>query len=165
MTQMTLNSVIACAMVASSYAIAYTWRVVKTDEPVISETTSVTSEATPSETGSQASQTSECVSPAEKHMASGSETASQASESTQTSECVSPAEKHMALLERVNDDLQEANSNWASYAEELSYKNRQLELELASSKTMVRTTIIVGFILFISYAALIYAAILVSGAA
>lgn len=138
MTQMTLNSVIACAMVASSYAIAYTWRVVKTDEPVMSETSSV---------------------------ASGSETASQASESTQTSECVSPAEKHMALLERVNDDLQEANSNWASYAEELSYKNRQLELELASSKTMVRTTIIVGFILFISYAALIYAAILVSGAA
>lgn len=136
MTQMTFNSVIACAMVASSYAIAYTWRVVKTDEPVISETSSV---------------------------ASASETASQASESTQTSECVSPAEKHMALLERVNDDLQEANSNWASYAEELSYKNRQLELELASSKTMVRTTIIVGFILFISYAALIYAAILVHG--
>ena len=135
MTQMTLNSVIACAMVASSYAIAYTWRVVKTDVPEAS----VISEA------------------------SGSETASQASESTQTSESMTPAEKHMALLERVNDDLQEANSNWASYAEELSYKNRQLELELASSKIMVRTTIIVGLILFISYSALIYAAILVHG--
>ena len=133
MTQMTLNSVIACAMVASSYAIAYTWRVVKTDEPVISETSSV---------------------------ASGSETASQASESTQTSESISSAEKHVALLERFIDDLQEANSNWASHAEELSYKHRQLELELASSKTMVRTTIIVGLILFISYAALIYTAIL-----
>ena len=135
MTQMTLNSVIACVMVASSYAIAYTWRVVKTDET----DTSVMSEATPSETGSQTSG------------------------DTQSSDPISPAEKHMALLERVNDDLQEANSNWASYAEELSYKNRQLELELASSKTMVRTTIIVGFILFISYAALIYAAILVHG--
>ena len=130
MTQMTLNSVIACAMVASSYAIAYTWRVVKTDEPVVSETSSVASEP---ETGSQASQTSEPV---------------------------SPAEKHVALLERVIDDLQEANSNWASHAEELSYKNRQLELDIATSKTMVRTTIIVGLILFISYAALIYAAIL-----
>lgn len=132
MTQMTLNSVIACAMVASSYAIAYTWKV-KTDEPVISETSSV---------------------------ASGSETASQASESTQTSESISPAEKHVALLERFIDDLQEANSNWASHVEDLSYKHRQLELELASSKTMVRTTIIVGLILFISYAALIYTAIL-----
>jgi transcriptional regulator with GAF, ATPase, and Fis domain len=126
---MTLNSVIACAMVVSSYAIAYTWKV-KTDEPVISETSTASESETSSETGSQ------------------------------TSEPVSPAEKHMALLERVNDDLQEANSNWASYAEELSYKNRQLELELASSKTMVRTTIIVGLILFISYAALIYTAIL-----
>jgi hypothetical protein len=76
-------------------------------------------------------------------------------------EHVSPLKKHIALLERFNDELQEANSMWLDYANDIMAQKKDIAHDRETIKTMMYTSLTCLFIMVASYAMVIYAHILV----
>ena len=73
----------------------------------------------------------------------------------------SPLVKHIALLERFNDELQEANSMWVEHADEIIEQKKEIAHDRETIKTMMYTSLTCLFIMVTSYAMVIYTHILV----
>jgi len=165
-----LNSLIACFMIASSYGIACSWAIMKkidrveepAEEPVEPE----------EELDEEKLKRSEILT---NYLEILLNYANENPESTvgeflslhpvpielSEEEHVSPLKKHIALLERFNDELQEANSMWLDYANDIMAQKKDIAHDRETIKTMMYTSLTCLFIMVASYAMVIYAHILV----
>jgi len=170
-----LNSLIACFMIASSYGIACSWAIMKKidrvsepDEKPLAEEPVEPEE----ELDEEKLKRSEILT---NYLETLLNYADENPESTvgeflslhpvpvelSEEEHVSPLKKHIALLERFNDELQEANSMWLDYANDIMAQKKDIAHDRETIKTMMYTSLTCLFIMVASYAMVIYAHLLV----
>ena len=164
-----LNSLIACFMVASSYGIACSWAIMKKIDRVEEPEEPVEPEE---ELDEEKLKRSEILT---AYLETLLNYADENPESTigeflnlhpipveiSTEEPTSPLKKHIALLERFNDELQEANSMWLDYANDIMAQKKDITHDRETIKTMMYTSLTCLFIMVASYAMVIYAHLLV----
>jgi hypothetical protein len=165
-----LNSLIACFMIASSYGIACSWAIMKKIDRV--EEPEEEHEEPEEELDEEKLKRSEILT---NYLETLLNYVDENPESTvgeflslhpvpielSEEEHVSPLKKHIALLERFNDELQEANSMWLDYANDIMAQKKDIAHDRETIKTMMYTSLTCLFIMVASYAMVIYAHILV----
>jgi len=165
---LTLNSLIACFMVASSYGIACSWAIMKKIDRVSEP---VEPEEPEEQLDEEKLKRSEILT---TYLETLLNYADENPESTIgeflelhpipvqiSEEETSPLVKHIALLERFNDELQEANSMWLEHANDIMAEKKDIAHDRETIKTMMYTCLTCLFIMVSSYAMVIYAHILV----
>jgi len=166
-----LNSLIACFMIASSYGIACSWGIMKKIDRV-EESQPEEPEEPEEELDEEKLKRSEILT---NYLETLLNYADENPESTvgeflnlhpvpvelSEEEHVSPLKKHIALLERFNDELQEANSMWLDYANDIMAQKKDIAHDRETIKTMMYTSLTCLFIMVASYAMVIYAHLLV----
>lgn len=170
-----LNTLIACFMIASSYGIACSWAIMKKIDRVSEPEEPLTPEAPEEpveELDEEKLKRSEIL---KNYVETLMDYADENPESTigeflslhpipielSEEEHISPLKKHIALLERFNDELQEANSMWLDYANDIIVQKKDIAHDRETIKTMMYTSLTCLFIMVASYAMVIYAHILV----
>jgi hypothetical protein len=168
-----LNSLIACFMIASSYGIACSWAIMKKIDRVEEAEPPAEEPVEPEEElDEEKLKRSEILT---NYLEMLLNYANENPESTvgeflslhpvpielSEEEHVSPLKKHIALLERFNDELQEANSMWLDYANDIMAQKKDIAHDRETIKTMMYTSLTCLFIMVASYAMVIYAHILV----
>lgn len=172
-----LNSLIACFMIASSYGIACSWAIMKKIDRVeeaqpVEEPVEPEEELHEEELHEEKLKRSEILT---NYLETLLNYADENPESTvgeflslhpvpielPEEEHVNPLKKHIALLERFNDELQEANSMWLDYANDIMAQKKDIAHDRETIKTMMYTSLTCLFIMVASYAMVIYSHILV----
>jgi len=168
-----LNSLIACFMIASSYGIACSWAIMKKIDRVSEPEPPAEEPVEPEEElDEEKLKRSEILT---NYLETLLNYVDENPESTvgeflslhpvpielSEEEHVSPLKKHIALLERFNDELQEANSMWLDYANDIMAQKKDIAHDRETIKTMMYTSLTCLFIMVASYAMVIYAHILV----
>lgn len=167
-----LNSLIACFMIASSYGIACSWAIMKKIDRV--EEPEEPEEEPEERLDEEKLKRSEILTTYIETLLNYADENPDSTIGEFTSlhpipieiltkeeTITSPLVKHIALLERFNDELQEANSMWVEHVNDIMAEKKDIAHDRETIKTMMYTCLTCLFIMVSSYAMVIYAHLLV----
>ena len=168
-----LNSLIACFMIASSYGIACSWAIMKKIDRIAEPEEPVEPEEPEEQLDEEKLKRSEILTAYLETLLNYADENPESTigeflslhpipvEISEEERDTSPLVKHIALLERFNDELQEANSMWLEHANDIMAEKKDIAHDRETIKTMMYTCLTCLFIMVSSYAMVIYAHLLV----
>ena len=169
-----LNSLIACFMIASSYGIACSWAIMKKIDRVSEPVEPEEPEESEEQLDEEKLKRSEILTAYLETLLNYADENPESTIgeflslhpipveiSTEEERDRSPLVKHISLLERFNNELQEANSMWLEHANDIMAEKKDIAHDRETIKKMMYTCLTCLFIMVSSYAMVIYAHILV----